>query len=298
MPLDGLTVTMSERSGLSRAAECGCVNGGQDISSSSARPLRGRVLVLVGMAGVAVGITLGFPRWPQEAAYHDFADRRTILGVPNFFDVVSNVGFAVVGAMGVWFFVRDAAAAARGRPSRLGWADRCTFGAMFAGMFLTAFGSGRYHLAPDNATLFWDRLGMSVAFMGFLAGMIAERVSRRAGAYLLAPLLLLGVAGVVYWRLTETQGAGDLRLYGLVHFFPLVALPYMALAFPARYLPARGLFVALGWYLLATVLEHLDAWVYGLGGVLSGHTLKHLAAAMGTYWVLRTIVRNSRPRAR
>jgi hypothetical protein len=265
-----------------------------DAAGPSVRSRRIRAGILLAMAALAVGITLSLPPQPQAASYHHLADRRVILGVPNFLDVVSNVPFALVGAAGVWLLAKDAAAARRASPSRLGRADRWTFGAMFAGVFLTAFGSAYYHLAPDNARLFWDRLPMSVAFMGFLAGLIAERISPRAGAWLLGPLVLLGMAGVGHWQLTESRGAGDLRFYALVQAFPLAALPYVALALPARYLPARGLLIALGWYVLAKVLECLDAEVYAVGGVVSGHTLKHLAAAAGTYWVLRMIVQNRR----
>jgi hypothetical protein len=195
--------------------------------------------------------------------------------------------------VGLWFLARDAAAARRGRRSRLDWQDRWTFGVMFAGVLLTAFGSGYYHLAPDNATLFWDRLPMTVAFMGLFAGMIAERISRKAGAWVLGPLVLFGMATVVYWRWTEGRGVGDLRFYaGLVQIFPQIALVYLVLAFGPRYLPRWSMFIALGWYVLAKGLEGFDAQIYAVGGIVSGHTLKHLAAAMGTYWILRAIMRN------
>ena len=259
-----------------------------------AGPGRFRVALLVAMAALAVAVTLCLPPWPQPAGYHSFVDRRTLLGVPNFFNVVSNAAFALVGAAGLWFLAGDAASARRGRPSGLAWQDRCTFGVMFAGVFLTALGSAGYHLRPDNAALFWDRLGMSVAFMGFLAGMIVERVSRNGGAALLVPLVVGGLASVAYWQWTERQGAGDLRFYALVQVFPLLVLPYLALALRPRYLAPAGLLAAAGWYALAKVAECLDGEVYALGGLLSGHTLKHLAAAAGAYWVLRTIVRGCR----
>ena len=259
----------------------------------SGRSYRARVLLLAAMAALAAAITWSLPPQPQWEAYHDFADKRTVLGVSNFLDVVSNAPFAVVGAAGLWWLTRDAAAARRAKGSRLGWQDRCAFGAMFAGVLMTAAGSGYYHLAPDTARLFWDRLPMAVALMGLLAGLIAERIDRTAGAAALVPLLLLGTASVVYWRWTERQGAGDLRLYGFAHALPLLAVLYLALALPARYLPRRSLLIALGWYTVAKLLEVLDAWVFSLGGIVSGHTLKHLAAAMGTYWILRTIAANA-----
>jgi len=252
-----------------------------------------RVIGLFVLAAVIVVCTLYLPPVPQDQSFYDFADQREILGVPNFFDVVSNAPFAVVGAMGLWFLARDAAAARRGERARLHWQDRLTFGVMFTGVLLTAFGSGYFHLGPDNATLFWDRLPMTIAFMGLLAGMIAERINRKAGAWLLAPLVLFGMATVVYWRWTEEQGRGDLRFYmALAQIFPLIALVYLVSAFRPKYLPRSSMFVALGWYVLAKGLEVLDVGVYSAGRILSGHTLKHIAAALGAYWILRTIMRN------
>jgi hypothetical protein len=44
--------------------------------------------------------------------------------------------------------------------------ERWLYLVMFAGLSLTAFGSGYYHLAPDNARLVWDRIAIMMVFMG------------------------------------------------------------------------------------------------------------------------------------
>ena len=137
---------------------------------------------------------------------------------------------------------------------------------------------------------------MTVAFMGVFASMIGERISVRAGAWLLWPLVWLGIASVFSWHMSEQRGAGDLRLYLFVQFYPLVAIPLMMGLFPARYTRAGAVFQALAWYVLAKVLEIgvVDHGIYGIGQVVSGHTLKHLAAAMGAY-CLYHMVRYRRP---
>ena len=56
--------------------------------------------------------------------------------------------------------------------------------------------------------------------------------------------------------------------------------------FPSGQLCTRDVLLVLGWYVLAKVLERADAQVFALGGVVSGHTLKHIAAAAGAGWVL------------
>jgi hypothetical protein len=51
------------------------------------------------------------------------------------------------------------------------------------------------------------------------------------------------------------------------------------------------LVVAMGFYVLAKILESLDRPVYNLGHIICGHTLKHLMAALGIYWVFRMLAR-------
>jgi hypothetical protein len=113
---------------------------------------------------------------------------------------------------------------------------------------------------------------------------------------LLLPLVAIGIASVLYWSATERAGAGDLRPYILVQALPIVLVPYLALAWRGRYLPWGDLFISGGLYVLAKVLEVGDAAIFSLGGIVSGHTLKHLAAAAGAYWIARTIRRNAGPR--
>ena len=117
------------------------------------------------------------------------------------------------------------------------------------------------------------------------------------GSRCLAPLLALGIASIVYWHVTEARGAGDLRFYGLVQFYPMAAIPLMVALFPPRYSRTADLLVLLGCYVFAKTFELLDASLFEfLGHTVSGHTLKHLAAAAGIGWLLR-MLRKRRPLA-
>jgi hypothetical protein len=253
-----------------------------------------RVLGFLALGVVALGVSFCLPPIPQDPGYHAFADDRTMLGVPNFLNVASNLPFVVVGVLGLRLLFRHDAVRPDG-PIRER-TERWPLLVFFTGVLLTGFGSSYYHLAPDNDRLVWDRLPMTVAFMGFFASMIGERVGVRAGAWLLWPLVWLGFASVLNWHLGEQRGAGDLRLYAFVQFYPLLTIPLLIYLFPARYTCAGHVFVAVGWYLLAKGLEVgvVDHGVYAAGGLLSGHTLKHLAAALGAYWIFR-MARDRRP---
>jgi hypothetical protein len=233
-----------------------------------------RVGVLLATAVAAVVVAFGSPRLPQAIDYFDFADGRRLAGVPNALNVLSNVAFLAVGLAGL--------TALLGGRVRLGDPrERAPWAVFFTGVALTSVGSAWFHLAPSAGTLVWDRLPMTLGFMGLLSALLTERVDAAWGRRLLWPLLGLGLASVLYWYLSERAGAGDLRPYFLVQFYPLVALPLLLLLFPARYSGSLTYLVALGAYLLAKLAEVKDVEIYGLGGIVSGHTVKHLLAAAG-----------------
>jgi len=206
------------------------------------------------------------------------ADQRSLLGVPNCLNVLSNLPFTIVGLLGlVATFARGVN---RMSPFSDPW-ERWPYAALFAGVTLTTLGSSYYHLAPDNARLVWDRLPMTLGFMGLLTALLAERVSLSLGKWLFAPLLTVGAASVGYWYWSELQLAGDLRPYMLVQFGSLLLVVLLLVLYPAR-CPGTGyLVVGLMAYGAAKWLELVDQPIFALGQILSGHTLKHLAAAGG-----------------
>ena len=159
---------------------------------------------------------------------------------------------------------------------------------VFLGLVLTAIGSSYYHLNPNNARLVWDRIPMTVVFMSMVAAVISERVSVRAGLWLLPVLLLVGVGSVLQWYASELRGAGDLRLYAAVQVYSGLVLIF-ALLLPSRYTRGRDFGVVVGLYVLAKVLELLDRPIFSVGHLVSGHTLKHVAAAGAGYWILRMV---------
>lgn len=239
------------------------------------------------IAGVVViGLILG-PRIGQPQSYHQFADQRTFLGIPRFFDVVSNLGFLFVGVWGALFVMK---ASARADGEFLHPGERWTYLFFFLGVFLTAFGSAYYHWAPDNARLVWDRLPMAMGFMGLLAAILGERIAPTLATKTLAPLVAAGIGSVLYWRWTDLAGRDDLRLYGIVQFGSLALVLALCFLRPSHYTRGADMFVVVALYVLAKLLESLDRQIFRIGGILSGHTLKHLTAALACYFVLRMLM--------
>lgn len=232
------------------------------------------VLFIIAMALVAACVA---PPIPQDPGYHAFADQRTLLAIPNALDVLSNLPFIAIGCLGL---KRLGSSPVAGVLPPLLWHHRI----FFLGVVLTGFGSAYYHWHPDNATLFWDRLPMTIGFMAFFSLLVGESLSLQWGRRLLWPLLVAGGLSVLYWHMRD-----DLRPYALVQFLPMLLIPYILLFFPSPCKAKAWLWALAGFYLLAKFLEMSDRFWFELTGFISGHSLKHLAAALAPLCLYKAI---------
>ncbi len=233
-----------------------------------------RTLTAIGVSALALVALFTFTApLPQDPAYHAFADSRTIAGINNFWNVASNLPFLIVGLWGTVYVLRNAHAVCL--PGL-----EIAYLVFFSGVFLTAFGSGYYHLSPDNGTLVWDRLTMTIGFSGLFAVIIGEFVSPRLGRATVVPLLIAGVVSVEYWGWTESIGAGDLRFYALFQFLPMMLIPVVLWLYKPAIGSAKPFWLMLLFYALAKLAETFDGGVFSAGGAISGHSLKHVLAAM------------------
>ncbi len=232
-----------------------------------------RVGLLGGVVAAFVAALVLHGPIAQDPAYHQFADQRTLWGVSNLWNVLSNLPFVVLGLLGLGRMVLGPT------PGVLPQL-RSAYWVFFAASALIGVGSAYYHYWPDDHTLVWDRLPMTLAFMAFFCAVVGEHLRIQLGRWGLAPLLVAGVLSVLWW-----QVSGDLRVYVLVQFLPIVLTPLILLLFPSRLSGVGYLWAVLGAYVLAKMLEVWDAPIYQTLGI-SGHSFKHVAAAGGVYIVL------------
>jgi hypothetical protein len=235
-----------------------------------------RAWFVVALTALAVAVAMFAPPIAQPVRYHDFADHRALFGIANFGDVASNFAFLVAGIAGLVIVVRRHDAF--GQP-----AERWPYAAFFFGLVLTAVGSAYYHAAPDKARLVWDRLPMTVAFAGLVCGQIADRVSVRAGVSLVLPAIVVGATSVFYWRASEAAGHGNLVPYGVAQAYAMILLVFVVSLWPSRYTRGRDMLYVFGLYAIAKICEALDRQVFDVVHVVSGHTLKHLFAALAGF---------------
>lgn len=224
-----------------------------------------------------LGVILGFaiPAIPQDPAYHNFSDQRKLLNIAHFWNVVSNLPFVIVSAIALFHLLKTKTLA---YPPPLFVA----YLIFFAAMGSIGIGSAYYHLRPTNATLFWDRLPMTLAFMAFTAIIIGEYISEKIALKLLVPLILLGTTSVIYWHFTEQAGHGDLRPYAYVQYVPMLIIPMILFMFPHRYSHSAYLWGMFAAYIGAKIFEVFDAHIF-LVVSTGGHPIKHLFAALAPY---------------
>lgn len=233
------------------------------------------------LAAALAGIAWLLPRIPQPLQYHDFADRRACFGMANCFDTASNALFVLAGLAGLHFLF-----SAAGRRAFIDAREAIPYRLFFLFAILVGLGSGYYHLAPDNDRLVWDRAAIALALMSLFDAILCERVSVAAGLRLLQLLLAAGLGSAIYWGWSEAQGSGDLRAYGLMQLYPMLLIPLLLRLYAPRYSGDKDILAVIGPYLLALLCDLTDRQIAAMSGVVSGHTLKHIVAALAMYWVV------------
>ncbi|VVH50563.1 hypothetical protein BPUTSESOX_1189 [uncultured Gammaproteobacteria bacterium] len=210
---------------------------------------------------------------PQSVKYHSFVDDRGIFGVVNFYNVISNFPFLLVGIYAIMLL----------KNNRLNISDniKYMYYTMFFGVIMVFFGSSYFHLDVRHETLFLDRLPMVIVFMALFSIVISEFISLKIGKKLFIPLVALGLFTIIYWIVGESYGSGDLRWYILVQFLPMLITPIILLNFKRK--SAKAYWYLLLFYVFAKLFEHFDGQIFELFGFISGHSIKHIVAALGLF---------------
>lgn len=213
----------------------------------------------------------------QAAEYHCFADNITLFSIPNYWNVISNTGFVLSGIWGISILSK--------KPY-----TQWTEWSLMAGIVLTGIGSAYYHYKPDNWTLVWDRLPMTIVFSSFFAVLYSWYFSAATARYIGIAGIVSGIASVLYWYITEINGYGDLRPYGIVQFLPMVLTLLILVLHRTQH---RELWLPLSlmlcWYIAAKAAEHYDHQVYELTNRIGGHPIKHLLASIATFYIVKTV---------
>lgn len=250
--------------------------------------------LLAALALLSLVAILGPAMPTPEAVARPFADSRAWGGLPNAMNVLSNLPFAVLGVWGLrrlhWLDLaqqrdqRPAAGAGAPLSEPPANALDCAW-LFFAGLLVTAAGSIFYHLEPDALRLAADRAGMAVAFAGLIGFAVCERVSQRAGWPVAWFTLAAGLLAVAVFHDT-----GNVLPWAVLQFGGVLLVLVLSLLRPVH--DAIG--VKLGWvisfYALAKLFELSDHALYeATQHLISGHSLKHLAAALAALPVFQAL---------
>jgi thiamine transporter ThiT len=249
----------------------------------------GAVLAVLALVGALLGKDIAqLLHWQLNAHGHThiyahghpFVDARTLLGIPNALDVVSNLPFIGLGAWGLWSLVRAPVV-----PT----ATRQAATVFFVGLVLTSVSSSVYHWAPSVWGLAVDRAGMAVAFAGVLGLATAERVSLRATPWVWGSVLVAGMLAIAL-----NLAVGVVAPWAVVQFGGMAVVLWAA---AQRSQPgALGVRwdVLIAIYAVAKLLELGDAAVFhATDHLVSGHSLKHIAASLAALPVISALRHNA-----
>ena len=232
--------------------------------------------ILLGITIIGMSALLFIKPIAQNPNYHLFADQRTILSVLHFWNVVSNIPFFVLGLLGMFFIIK------KYQVINLN-INNFVF---YLGIFLTGIGSIYYHHQPCSQTLVWDRLPMTISFMAFFSIIIGDCICIATGKRLLLPFILLGIISIIYWQMTKSKGQEDLRFYALIQFLPVILIPVILLLYKSVNQFTKTYWLILVVYLFAKVFEASDEFIFNHTQFISGHSIKHLAAALAPLLLL------------
>jgi len=236
-----------------------------------------RFILIIVVSLFVTTILFSFSPIKQDNSYHLFADSRDLFRLPNFLNLITNLPFLIVGFLGIRL-TSSAKLRPQDNPIKI------IYLMFFSGILLTCLGSSYYHYSPDNSTLFWDRLPMTISFMAFFCVVVGKCVSDRAGLILLWPLSALGIISLIYWHSYD-----DLRPYILVQFLPILLIPFILWLYNGNQNNCNFVWLVLGFYLLSKIAESQDSKVYENLHFISGHSLKHLLAGLASYIVYASI---------
>ncbi|MFD1710511.1 hypothetical protein FVQ98_06580 [Ottowia sp. GY511] len=254
------------------------------LAAAEAAPTTGGASVaeclLLAAVPLLMALALWLPPMALPADYHRFADQRMLAGVPHALDVLTNLAFGGVATWGLWVACRVPRGA-------LPVVQRVLAVLLFIGLLGTAVGSSLYHLAPDNAGLTLDRLGMALPFAALLGLAAADRISARAGVVLALVIAVAAPTSALLDALT-----GNMTPWTVLQTSGLVLLLALATQRPRPQALGFSLLAVVLTYAAAKGLELADAPVFAwTAGAVSGHSLKHVVAALAVWPVVCALAR-------
>jgi hypothetical protein len=216
----------------------------------------------------------------QSQAYHNFADKRFLCNTPNCFNVLSNIPFIIIGLLGILKCIQL---------FKTKQHLSLHYVLFFIAILFTGFGSAYYHLNPTTQSLLWDRLPMTLAFMSFFSVLISTAINKNLGRKLLFPLIAIGFLSILHWQYSEYVHKSDLRFYILVQFLPMLLMPIILTLYSFDKKTKCCFLLILLCYAAAKLCEAYDYEIHTVLKIVSGHTLKHVFAALAPLFLYQKI---------
>jgi len=195
--------------------------------------------------------------------YHNFADKRRLVGLPNAMNVLSNL-FIIIPVIYLLKHKTE---------------NITNNNLLIIHITLLSLASAYYHYNPTDKSIFWD-----ILMIATLSIIVLNIINEYKCGIL---FYILGILSVVYWKQT-----GDIRLYLLI----LIGVPII---FFLKYYDneeeddndvKKNLYIILFFTVLYRFVEYYDHQIYNFTNkMISGHTLKHIFAGLSILYIVKLL---------
>lgn len=251
------------------------------------KPCLDNTLIFFGCLLLLCTIFFLFYPTPLSISYYSFSDTRPFFSIPNSANILSNLGFLLIGLLGLHYMRKD-------KKMLTSPYERGFLYLFFLGLCCISLGSSYFHYALTPLSLLSDRLPLALTFTALFSFLIIERINPSIGLIVGPFMIIFGMGAAIYWYLTH-----DIRLYLLSQAITLISVPLLCLLFPSSHRKDRYLLLAASLYLLALLFDYFDKEVFVLmDKMMSGHTIKHLLSAVASGFLLFYLLDRKRKKER
>lgn len=231
-----------------------------------------------------ISLLLLMPAIYQPASYINFADQRSfnwrIYTIPNFLDTLTNIPYTIFGLIGLCYFYTH-------KNLNFVKAEKILILISLLGFVLTGFASSYFHLQLTPFSLFIDRLGMSIIFIGLIGLIINYNFSINYTLITLPIISIFIILSNYYWLITN-----NIAPWSLAQTLGIIIILGHCFKKNNHRIFINFIWI-IGLYLISKLFEFGDEFFYKLTfETISGHSLKHLIsafAALPIIWYLITL---------
>jgi hypothetical protein len=265
-------------------------------SKSNSKKINQLLIILAFLAVITLLVVIPYFLFPSSLfTRHSYTDQRSLCGLNNAFNVLSNLVLIAAGCYWLNWIFRTKNISLK---CRKGLYETRLYATFFAAVILAGIQSAWYHLFQSQLGLLGTYLLSNIVMLSLLSAIIAERVNLRIGLHSCIPFIFISMLISFYWYIYQTDNQLSHLWYFLTYLIPSLSIMTIIVARP-KYGGIKHITFAFCNTFIALGVSCLDEAIYTLTRhMISGQSLHNIylgiaAIYIGCYLEQRSIyVRN------